>query len=106
MSLKFRLAFLFSLSVFIILLISAVSIFLFNESFRKGEFNKRLLLEGTETVDLFFNVGSSSAVLEDIDQLIDNSSHDTKVFIFDSAYALLYSPHRLPAPSIGKNLFV
>src|SRR3954465_10702970 len=94
MSLKFRLAFLYSLSVFIILLISALSIFLFNENFRRGEFNKRLIFECKESADLFFSApGPPRNILEQLNQMVDNSPHRTTIHIFDSSYKLLYSRH-------------
>lgn len=106
MSLKFRLAFLYSLSVFIILLVSAVSIFLFNENFRKDEFTKRLSLEASESAELLFSVaGPSKSIIDDLNQNADNSSHQARIFIFDSAYNLLYSPHNISAPSISPALF-
>jgi signal transduction histidine kinase len=106
MSLKFRLAFLYSLSVFIILLISAVSIFVLNESFRKEEFLKRLGLEAAESIQLFVSVpGPPSDIINDLNQNAANSLPKERIFIFDSAYHLLYSSTKTPAPAIPRVYF-
>lgn len=106
MSLKFRLAFLYSLSVFIILLVSAFSIFLFNENFRREEFIKRLLLEASESLQLFTTAGSPTKILiDDLNQNASNFAHEVEINIFDSAYHLLYSSPQSSSPSISPNLF-
>src|SRR3954471_16972884 len=106
MNLKFRLALLFSLTVFVILVISALSIFLFNENFRKEEFTKYLTMQGTESAELFFSIPSpSKSVFDDFNKFFDKSSDETKIFIFDFQYRLLYSPHGAPAPAIPAEFF-
>lgn len=106
MSLKFRLAFLFSLSVFIILLASALSIFLFNESFRKDEFTKRLVLEASETLQLFLSVpGPNQSIINDLNENAVNFGHQEKIFLLDYRYNLLYSSPGAEPPSISRALF-
>jgi signal transduction histidine kinase len=106
MNLKFRLALLFSLSVFVILLISALSIFLFNENFRKEEFTKYLALEGIERAERFFSIpGPSKSIIDDFNKFIDKSSDKTKFFIFDFQYRLLYSSPGSTAPAIPTTFF-
>ncbi len=106
MSLKLRLAFLYSLSVFIILLISALSIFLFNENFRKDEFTKRLLLEASESAELFFSATQpNKSIIDDLNQNAANSGDQEKIFIFDSLYNLLFSTQNTVLPPISATAF-
>jgi len=106
MSLKFRLALLYSLSVFIILLISAFSIFFLNENFRRDEFSKRVVLEALENIDLYFSIPAPTpAIIDDLNKNAANSLPQEKIFIFDAAKRLLYSTPNAPAPSISAEQF-
>jgi signal transduction histidine kinase len=106
MSLKFRLAILFSLSVFIILLASAVSIFLFNESFRKEEFTKRLVLEGSECMQLYLSVpGPPKSIIEELNQKAVNFGHKENIFLFSFDHKLLYSTPEAEPPNISPGSF-
>ncbi len=106
MSLKLRLALLFSLSVFIILLVSALSIFILNENFRRDEFIKRLVLEGSESFELFFSVPvPTQDIIDDLNKNAANSLPDEKIIIFDSVYHVLYPAQIATIPHIEKGLF-
>ena len=106
MSLKFRLALLYSLSVFIILLLSALSIFFLNENFREEEFSKRLILEATESIQLFSSgPGDTNRIIEFLNQNAANSLPEEKIYIFDSARRLVYASVPIPSPSISKKKF-
>lgn len=106
MNLKFRLAFLYSLSVFIILLLSAFSIFLFNETFRKAEFVKRLVLEGTKSAQIFLSVSHPTfSIINELNRNAESSLPEEKIYIFDTAYHLLYSTHNFTPPTISLQLF-
>src|SRR5690349_20624064 len=106
MSLKFRLALLCSLSVFIILLISAFSIFFLNENFRRDEFSKRVVLEALENIDLYFSIPAPTpAIIDELNKNAANSLPQEKIFIIDAAKRLLYSTPKAPAPSISAEQF-
>jgi signal transduction histidine kinase len=106
MSLKFRLALLYSLSVFIILLISAFLIFFLNEDFRKEEFAKRVVLEAHESLDLYFsNPVPTLSIINDLNKNVANSLPDEKIYIYDSARHLLYATPNALVPSIAGSLF-
>lgn len=106
MSLKFRLAFLYSLSVFIILLASAVSIFLFNENFRKDEFTKRLISEASESLDLFLSTPQpTKSIIDDLNKNAVNFGHQEKIFIFDSSHKVLYSSNNGAMPTVPPEAF-
>jgi signal transduction histidine kinase len=91
MSLKFRFALLFSLSVFLILAISAVSIYVLNEGFRKEEFFKRLKVEAEESSAIYFE-HNTSRVENERELLINahNSLPVEKLAILDSSQQVLY----------------
>lgn len=106
MSLKFRLAILFSLSVFIILLVSAVSIFLFNESFRKEEFTKRLVLEGSECIQLYLSVpGPTQSIIDDLNRNANNFGHKENIALFSPEYKVLYLSPGTVLPNFSPELF-
>lgn len=106
MSLKFRLAFLFSLSVFIILIASAIAIYISNESFREKEFIKRLTAEAVESGQLYLSAPKPSAIIfERLQQNVINSLPQESVFIYDSASNLLYATHTNRIPKISTQLF-
>ena len=106
MNLKTRLAFLYSLSVFIILVASAVSIYLLNENFRKKEFIKRLVVEASENYRLYINTGKPEDVIGALNTNAQNSLFEEQVFIYDSTLRLLYaSPGSRPV-EISPDLFL
>lgn len=106
MTLKIRLALLYSLSVFIILLASAVSIYILHENFRKEEFIKRLVTEANESHQVFFSEARpTTEIIELIDQNALNSLQAESLFIFDSAYHTLYASPRTTATRIPKHFF-
>jgi len=92
MNLKVRLALLFSLSVFIILMTSAISVYFLHESFRKEEFLKRLVSEAEKSAQLFFNVqGPAAEIVKQFHQNVQYSLPEENIFIYDSAFHLLYA---------------
>ncbi|WP_026260388.1 HAMP domain-containing sensor histidine kinase [Segetibacter koreensis] len=106
MNLKVRIALLFTLSVFIILLVSAVSVYLLNEKFRKEEFIKRLTTEAKESGQIFFSEskpspGDSLRLLQNA----VNSLPQENLFIYDSAFHLLYSTPGSHIPKISAETF-
>ncbi|MDB5250808.1 MAG: two-component sensor histidine kinase [Segetibacter sp.] len=102
MNLKIRLALLYSLSVLVILVVSAVSIYVLNENFRKEEFIKRLSLKAKETYTLFYgNRRLPTNVANGLNNGFHYSLPEENVSLFDSAYHLIYtSPgsHSLKIP--------
>jgi signal transduction histidine kinase len=92
MNLKIRIAFLFSLFVFIILMISAVSIYLLNADFREEEFFKRVEIEAKEIAELYLKGQNSRAqVLREINQNALSGLPDEHAYIYDSSYHVLYA---------------
>ncbi|HEX8462682.1 MAG TPA: ATP-binding protein [Segetibacter sp.] len=104
MNLKTRLATLYSLSVFIILLVSAVSILVLNENFRKEEFFKRLVLEAVEIHRIYTpdNVDEATKAVEFNSR---NSLVEEKIFIYDSALQLRYAHPKAGASEIPVDFF-
>jgi signal transduction histidine kinase len=85
---------------------SAVSIFFLNESFRKEEFQKRVVLEGIESIELFFSTPvPTSNIIQDLNKNAANSLQKEKIYIYDSVYNLLYSTPGAPAPSLTPEKF-
>ncbi|MGI8635089.1 MAG: HAMP domain-containing sensor histidine kinase [Segetibacter sp.] len=106
MSLKFRLALLYSFSVFIILLISAFSIIFLFENFRRDEFSKRVVFEAIENVNLYFSVPTPTpGIIDDLNKNAANSLPQEKIYIYDSAHNLLYATPNAPVPSIAVDQF-
>lgn len=106
MNLKVRLALLFSLLVFIILIAFSVSIYLLNENFRKAEFVKRLAAEGKESSQLYFSAPKPTGkILDELNENSLNSLHEEKVFIYDSAHNLLYATPGSLNPGISSTTF-
>ncbi len=102
MNLKVRIALLFSLLVFIILMASAIFVYLLNEKFRRDEFFKRLTAEAKESGQMFFSGQRPGANV--FEQLNENALHslpEENILIYDSAFHLLYATpgSRLPAIS-------
>jgi hypothetical protein len=91
MNLKTRLALLYSLSVFIVLVASAVSIYVLNENFRKEEFIKRLVIEASESYQLFTDDDKIEYLDDQLDFNAQTSLQQEKIFIYDSALHLRYS---------------
>lgn len=105
MSLKARLAVLYALSVFIILVTSAFTIYLLNESFRKAEFSKRLLLEAEESNLQFSGSPTLTAdVIQALNQNAANSLPQENLIIYDSALTILYKNVHSPNPKISRNI--
>lgn len=107
MNLKVRLALLYSLSVFIILMFSAVALYFLNQHFQKVEFTKRLVLEAVEIGELFYSVPQPTApVLEEMEQNISNSLPEENIIIYDSAANLLYAKPDSASPHIPQRVFL
>ena len=101
MNLRFRLAFLFSISVFIILLISSFSIHLLNEDFREKEYNKRLLNEVNQTEEIYKNRDvPDKALIHSLDENALNSLQNQFIFVYDSMFNLLYSSPKSKIPNL------
>lgn len=106
MNLKSRLAFLYSLSVFIILLASAFTIFLFAENFRKKEFVKQLVIEATESYQLYFKLNRTNAEVEQ--ELNENNSVSitgTSIFVYNSNLRAIYATPGSSVPRIPTRYF-
>ncbi|MGI8757528.1 MAG: HAMP domain-containing sensor histidine kinase [Acidimicrobiales bacterium] len=103
MNLKLRIASLFSLFVFIILMASSVTIFILNENFRKDEFFKRVENEAKEASELFFKRQQSrSDIAKEIDLMASSSLPEQDICIFDSSFHILFSTsnyNNLPVPA-------
>jgi signal transduction histidine kinase len=92
MNLKIRIAFLFSLSVFIILLIFAVTIFIFNENFRREEFFARVESEAKEVAGVLLkDTALPRNTQEVIQHLAASSLQHQGICIFNSSFAILYN---------------
>ncbi|HEX8278700.1 MAG TPA: ATP-binding protein, partial [Segetibacter sp.] len=92
MNLKTRLSLLYSLSVFIILLVSAMSVYVFNENFRRNEFSRRLVAEAKENEPLFYSLPKLSPQIgEQLKQNAGNSLENQKISIYDPFFHLIYS---------------
>ena len=105
MNLKARLALLYSLSVFVILVISAVSIYILNESFRKTEFNKRLMLEATESFEIFTSQPELTPEnIEALNRNANNSLLGQEIFIFNSSMRSIFSSQGSTIPNISSKL--
>jgi hypothetical protein len=101
MNLKIRLAVLYSLSVFIILVASAVSIYILHENFRKEEFIKRLVIEASETFQIFsFQPDISPNVIEELNDKAKTSLPEEETFIFNSSMRVIYSSSGNKTPAI------
>ena len=106
MSLRYRIAFLFSVSVFIILLISSLFIFLLNDDFREKEFNKRLLSESLQSEDIFTdNAFPTKKQIRDLNDNANNSLQSEYIFIFDSTLSILYSSLKSKPPNLTPSFF-
>jgi signal transduction histidine kinase len=107
MNLKLRIALLFSLFVFIILMISSVSIFVLNENFRQDEFFKRVENEAKETSQLFFKKQQSrEEIIKEINLIASSSLPEQQICIFDSSFNILYSTPNYSNPAIPVKFFV
>ena len=102
MNLKTRLALIFSLSVFIILVASAVTIYVLNETFRKNEFTKRLMLEATESFEIFTsNPEISPEIIDALNRNANNSLSGEEVFIFNSSMRAIFASQGNTIPNIS-----
>jgi signal transduction histidine kinase len=105
MNLKTRLALLYSLSVFIVLVASAVSIYVLNENFRKEEFIKRLVIEASESYQLFTDDDKIEYLDDQLDFNAQTSLQQEKIFIYDSALHLRYSSPGAKPINISPQIF-
>lgn len=106
MNLKVRLALLFSLLVFIILMALSISVYLLYVKFRKDEFFKRLTTEARQSEQIFFSAPQLNENV--VHQLNKNAFHslpEENIFIYDSAYHLLYSTPGSRIPHISPGTF-
>lgn len=105
MNLKARLALLYSLSVFIILVISSVSIFILNEEFRKNEFNKMLMLEATESFQIFTSQPElTPEIIDDLNRNAATSLLGQEIFIFNSSMRAIFYTKGSAIPNISTKL--
>ncbi len=106
MNLKLRIAFLFSLFVFIILMTSAVAIFLLNENFRKEEFFVRVENEANEASQLFLKGRQTpSQIILEINEIASSSLPEETIYIFDSLYNILYNTPGNYKPQVSPKAF-
>ncbi len=106
MNLKLRIALLFSLFVFIILMISSVTIFILNENFRKDEFFKRVQNEAKEASQLFLKLQPpSSDIVKEINLMASSSLPQQQTGIFDSSFNILLSTSNYHSPTIPTKFF-
>ncbi len=106
MNLKIRIAFLFSLFVFIILMIFAVSIFILNENFRREEFFVRVKDEASEVSELLLKGNLSDAkIVAEINHIAATSLHNQSIFIFDSFFNIVYNSPGNYKPAISNKIF-
>ncbi len=106
MNLKLRIALLFSLFVFIILMISSVTIFILNENFRKDEFFKRVQNEAKEASQLFLKLQQpSSDIVKEINLMASSSLPQQQIGIFDSSFNILLSTSNYHSPTIPTKFF-
>lgn len=106
MNLRFRLAFLFSISVFIILLISSFSIHFLNEDFRVKEFNKRLLNEAYQSEVIYKSREVlNKAILNSLDENALNSLTNEFIFVYDSTFNLLYTSPQSKIQNLNPSYF-
>jgi signal transduction histidine kinase len=106
MNLKIRIAFLFSLFVFIILMISAISIYLLNADFRQEEFFKRVEIEAKEIAELYLKGQNSRVqVLREINQNVVSGLPEEQSNIYDSSYHVLYTTDSSYKPLVTPNNF-
>jgi signal transduction histidine kinase len=106
MKLKFRIAVLFSLFVFIILLISAVSIYILNENFRKEDFFVRLKDEAQEAAHILFKHHRSHPnILTELSKVAASPLREESIHIFDSSYNILYSTSGNDKPAVSPEAF-
>ncbi len=86
MNLKLRIAFLFSLFVFIILMISSVTIYILNENFRKDEFFKRVENKAKEAAQSYFRqLQSGSNGFKEINTISSSYLPEQSTCILDSS---------------------
>ncbi len=106
MTLKLRLALLFSISVFFILTISAISIYYFNENFRKEEYYKRLVLEANENNRTFISdTGLSKTTIAALNENALNSLVKENIIIIDTQFTPIYKSHGSTLPFISMESF-
>ena len=106
MTLKLRLALLFSISVFFILTISALSIYYFNENFRKEEYNKRLVLEANESNRTFIgDTDLSKKTIAALNENALNSLVKENIIIIDTQFNSIYKSPGSTLPFISMELF-
>ena len=101
MTLKLRIAFLFSLFVFIILMISSVTIFILNENFRKDEFFKRVENKAKEVAQLVLKRQlSADDINREINLITSSSLPEQQICIFDPSFSVIYNSPNFPLPNI------
>jgi signal transduction histidine kinase len=105
MNLKTRLALLYSLSVFIILIASALSIYFLNENFRKQEFIKRLVIEASEVNQLYASDKSGAEIKKALEANLKSALRDEAIYVYDSALQLQFASPGAPALVTTQRLF-
>ena len=106
MNLKVRLALLYSLSVSIILIASAITIYFLNKNFSKEEFEKKIVLEAMESGKLFFSAPKpDEVILEKLSKNTFNSFPEENIVIFDSSHTVLFSTSQSYVANIPSTFF-
>lgn len=106
MTLKLRLALLFSISVFFVLTISAISIYHFNENFRKEEYYKRLVLEANESNRTFIgDTGLSKITIKKLNENSLTSLVNENIIIVDSHFTTIYKSPGSKPPGITREMY-
>lgn len=91
MNLRFRFALLFSLFVFIILMISVTSIYLLYDKFRQDEFFARIKERATLNTQFFFELGNDNLHRKtEMDRTLSFTLSNEKIIIYDTAFQVLY----------------
>ena len=105
MNLKTRLALLYSLSVFIILVASAFSIYFLNENFRKQEFIKRLIIEASEINQLYANDKSGKEIKKALEANTKSALRDEVIYVYNSVFQLQFASPGAPGLVTTQRLF-
>lgn len=91
MNLRFRFALLFSLFVFIILMISVTSIYFLYEKFRKDEFFARVKEQAIQNCQFFFELGNVSLDRKkEMNRRLSLTLTGEKIVIYDTNFNILY----------------
>jgi signal transduction histidine kinase len=103
MNLRLRFALLFSLFVFIILMISVTSIYFLYEKFRQDEFYARIKERATQNAQFFFELGNDNLRRKtEMDRTLSFTLTDENIIIYDTSFNVLYINSDTSGSSIFK----